>query len=393
VLRGTFIEGSEFEAPHRFETLDRRLLTIRRAQIDAARSAERTRHYYVSFPPAPAVLMIPQVLISGYRANDVAFTVFFAAFNVALAFVLFRRLSRLGVTARRPWENVVFALALGFGSVHLWCSVLGQVWFTALVVGVTATLLYVLSCTDMRRPWLIGLALAFAAAVRPQLAFGAVLYAGLLLFPEGRLRRSGWRRAFTDAAWFALPLVVVGVLLAWYNQARFGNPLVFGHEYLQAGKIDRIRDWGLFNYHFLSYNLTAAFATLPKLSRNAPHVIFSLHGMSVFLSMPFLVYLFAPRHPDGDRATFLWHRVLWAATAAVAIPGFLYQNTGWEQYGFRFAMDWIVYVTVLVAMTRRRIAWFFGTLLVVGFLVNAWGAVAFKRGGWFERFFDTFLTP
>ena len=393
LLKGNYVEGAEYEKPNRFETLDGRLYTIPHDRVDTSRSKERKRHYYVSFPPAPAVLMMPLALIQGYDVNDVLFTLWFAAFNVALCYVLLRRLRRLGLTERRDWENVFLSFALGFASVNLWCSVLGQVWFTALVVGLTGMLLFLLGCTDLRRPWLTGLALALCVAIRPQLGVAGLLFAGLVLFPQGRLRREGWGRAARDLGLFAAPVVVVALLLFWYNWVRFASPFVFGHEYLQAGKLDRIVKWGLFNYHFLPINLTAALTVLPKLSREYPYISFSLHGMSIFLSMPFLIYLVVPRHPEGDRESYLWHRVLWVAALAVALPGFFYQNTGWEQYGFRFAMDWIAFLIVLLAMSRRKIGWFFVTLVVVGFLVNAWGAISFKRGPPFDMFFDTWLTP
>jgi hypothetical protein len=392
-LRGNYVEGSEYEEPYRFETLDGRLLSVPRERLDTARSRERQRHYFVSFPPAPAVLMIPLALIQGYHVNDVKFTLFFAAFNIALCFVLLRRLRRLGLTERKEWENIFLSFALGFAGVNLWCSVLGQVWFTALVLGLTGALLFLLACTDLRRPWLAGLALAFCVAVRPQLGIAGLLFAALVFFPQGRLRRAGWGAAVRDAAIFAAPVVVVALLLFWYNYVRFQSPFVFGHEFLQAGKLDRIVKWGLFNYHFFPINLTAAFTVLPRLSREYPYITFSLHGMSLFLSMPYLVYLAVPRYPDGDRDAYLWHRALWVTVLAVALPGFFYQNTGWEQYGFRFAMDWIAYLIVLLAMSRRRINWFFIALVVVGFLVNAWGAISFKRGVPFDVFYDTWLTP
>jgi hypothetical protein len=393
IVQGNFVEGSEYEDPFRFETLDGRLLTLTRDRIDSTRVKERQRHYYVSFPPAPAVLMLPLAVVQGYGINDVRFTLYFAAFNVALCFVLLRRLRNLGLTERSERENIFLSLVLGFATVNLWCSVLGQVWFTALVLGLTGALLYLLACTDLRRPELAGLALAFCVAIRPQLAAAGLLFAALVCFPGGRWRREGWKKALTDVALFAAPVFVVGVLLAWYNYARFQNPFVFGHEFLQAGKLDRIVKWGLFNYHFFPLNLTAAFTVLPKLSREAPYIQFSLHGMSIFLSMPFLIYLAVPRYRDGDRDAYFWHRALWATTLFVALPGFFYQNTGWEQYGFRFAMDWIAYLMVLLAISRRRISWAFVTLCAIGFLVNAWGAIAFKRGPPFDVFFDTWLTP
>src|SRR5581483_2374380 len=62
--------------------------------------------WYVSFPPFPAVLMMPFVAVWGLSFNDVAFTLFFAAANVALLYRALRRLQ----PQRAEWEHVAFAL-------------------------------------------------------------------------------------------------------------------------------------------------------------------------------------------------------------------------------------------------------------------------------------------
>ena len=62
--------------------------------------AEKT--VYMSFPPAPAVLMLPQVLVSGRRANDVLFTVVFAAAVLPLLLATRRRLWAAGLSRTNP---------------------------------------------------------------------------------------------------------------------------------------------------------------------------------------------------------------------------------------------------------------------------------------------------
>src|SRR5207302_8976294 len=68
--------------------------------------------WYVSFPPFPAVLMMPFVALQGLSFNDVAFTLFFAAANVSLLYRLLRRLQ----PSRPEWEHIAFALIYGFGT-------------------------------------------------------------------------------------------------------------------------------------------------------------------------------------------------------------------------------------------------------------------------------------
>ncbi|TMA46307.1 MAG: DUF2029 domain-containing protein, partial [Deltaproteobacteria bacterium] len=110
--------------------------------------------WYVSFPPFPALLMVPFVAVFGLSFNDVAFTLFFAAANVALLYRLFRRLQ----AARPEWEHVALALIYGFGTLAWSCGIRGEVWFTAETIGVTLTLLYLHASIGARHPVLAGLA-------------------------------------------------------------------------------------------------------------------------------------------------------------------------------------------------------------------------------------------
>jgi hypothetical protein len=67
--KGTFAPGST----ETFKTLRGKLETIPATEI-----AKKETKYYVSFPPFPAVLMLPAVAIFGMRTNDVLFTVLLA---------------------------------------------------------------------------------------------------------------------------------------------------------------------------------------------------------------------------------------------------------------------------------------------------------------------------
>ena len=244
-------------------------------------------------------------------------------------------------------------------------------------------------------------------------------------------------------ALFCIFPLAVGLSLLWMNVERFENPFEFGHTYLAAGGIARIQKYGLFNYHFLSKNLAAAFVLMPRIQMTDPYVIVSKHGMSLFLTMPCLFYLFFARtramlntntaqlaekaaksqqtnagaHPDDDgddsvvddvtkapqkkpppgvrEATpselRLWHRLLWLTVLCIATPIMLYQNTGWEQFGFRFAMDFWVYLLLLLAIGRTRLSLLFKILIVVGIVVNAFGAITFKRVD--EHYDNWFFDP
>lgn len=417
VLKGFFLPDYHLAgtplAYREFRGLDRKTYHIRDSDIDHARKPETTRtlasgrtykhkdfrtYYHMSFPPLPSLLMLPIVAMADESEidlrdptklgiNDVQFTVFFAALNVMLCFLVLQYLSRMGVSGRTQAQNIWITLAYGFATNALWCSILGQVWFTALVIGMTFTWLYIWASAGTRHPILAGLFLGCAMATRTPLAFSFVFFAYFLFFPDGKLRRSNWKEMFVKGAQFSAPILIIGGLLAWMNYARFQNPFEFGHTYLALGLRPSTLNYGLFNYHFLSKNLLSAFTLLPRIQPYKPYVLVSNHGMSLLLTSPFFIYLFGYR--SGARQ--IDRKWLWAlicGLAAVAVPGFFYQNTGWVQFGFRFSLDYTPYIMLLLALNRRPIGRWFVALAFIGLIVNGFGAITFGRH---KQFYEEWL--
>lgn len=373
VVRGNWVDSV---GRGKFKLLDGNVMRLEARDL---RGAKRTQRYFVSFPPGPAVLMMPLAAVSPYEVNDVLFTIFFGALNVVLLFMLLERLSRGGRSGRSRSDNLWLTLIFAFGSVHFWCSVLGQVWFTALVVGVTFALLYIWCAIDARRPLLAGLFLACAFATRTPLVFTAIFFYAFAFFPGGRLARGEeLKTAVKRAVVFSIPCLVVGLGLMWVNHLRFESFTEFGHTYLADGRLGRIQRYGLFNAHFLSKNLTAMFTLMPKLQAVEPYVRISKHGMSLLITTPALVWLLWPKRRESAPDRF-WYRICWATVLVVAIPHLLYQNTGYEQFGYRFSMDYLPYLIVLLAIGRKPFTPLFKALALVGVAVNAFGAVTFKR--------------
>ena len=77
------------------------------------------------------------------------------------------------------------------------------------------------------------------------------------------------------------------------------------------------------------------------------------------------------------------HRALWLTTAAVSVPGFFYQNTGWRQFGFRFSLDYTPYLFLPFSpkSEARKMGNWFWALGLIGVAVNVWGALAFNLDG------------
>ncbi|HKB48756.1 MAG TPA: hypothetical protein VKC57_13730, partial [Ktedonobacterales bacterium] len=312
----------------------------------------------------------------GLSFNDVAFTLVFAAANVALFYRLLRRIQ----DSRPEWEHAAFALILGFGTLAWSSGIRGEVWFTAETVGVTLTLLYLHASLRAEHPVLAGLAVACAAITRTPLAFSAVFFVFEALSPDGPVE---WRKLRDPARWrtalprlvpFGAAILAVALPMGWANYLRFGSPSDFGHSHLYANRVNQqIQQFGLFHYVYLERNLHSAFTRLPQIHFHPLKIGFSGEGMSLFVTTPLFFYLLWPKEKPR------LHRALWLTTALVAVPGFFYQNSGWYQFGFRFSLDYTAYLVLFLALGGRRFTRLFLALALAGVAVNAWGAADFNR--------------
>lgn len=340
---------------------------------------------YVSFPPLPALLMLPFVAVAGLAFNDVLFTALWAALNPVLLFGLLRSLARRGLSRRSVADDLWLTVMFGVGSVYYFCSVIGQVWFTAHVIGVTLTIGYAWAAVDARRPMLAGLCLGLGIATRgPPLGMMSVLFAweaarvsGVIAYVDNRfvLRRelADLRGLARRLGRFALPASAVVAVLLVHNWLRFEQPFEFGHRYLNVQWQDRIQRFGLFNYHFLSRNLAAALILLPRIMIKWPYIKISQHGMSLLVTSPTLAYAVAPSAAHRLRLP------LWLTIALTALPSLLYQNSGYVQFGYRFSLDYMVFFMMLLAISERPQSRWFRGLVVVSVVVNLFLAITFDR--------------
>lgn len=333
--------------------------------------------YFMSFPPFPAVAMMPFFLVWGYDFNDVLFTVLNAALNALLMFLLLEFVRTRGLSRRTVRDNVVLTILFTFGTVHLFSAIRGEVWFSALILGVTLHTLYVLLAIGARYPFWAGLMLALGMATRTPIAFAFPFFALEMLRDGDRLRWPGWGPILRKGILFSIPILAVGFALMAYNYARFENLFEFGHKFLANGTRPSIRDHGLFSWWFLRANLAAAITNPPVIDGVPPFIHITRHGLSLLFTTPALIFLLWPREFGA------FGRNLAITAAIVAIPNLFYQNTGWAQFGYRFGLDFMPYLIVLLAAGNRRFGQGFYIAFAVSLAMNFLGAITFDRMGMF----------
>ncbi|MCA9690653.1 MAG: hypothetical protein KC636_13670 [Myxococcales bacterium] len=327
----------------------------------------RASTWYVTFPPAPALVMLPGVAALGLAFPDLLLTVLAAAL---IPVILVRLCDReRGREGGRGHEHLWIAAAFTVASPACWVAVAGGVWFTAQIFGALFVTLYLAASFQARRPALAGLWLALAVGCRVTPAFAAPFF----LIEWWRAGRRPWALVR-----FLAPLVIAAVILATLNELRFGDPLEFGHRYLEIRWQRRIQELGMFSVAYLPRNLECALWLAPQVvTTGGPWLRWSQHGMGLLVGCPWLAGLVWARDRFPQRVG------LWLTTALVAAPSLLYQNTGFRQFSYRFALDWLPAVTLLLAFggaakagTRR---WVFAALVLLGAALQVYGAYQWGR--------------
>lgn len=358
--------------------------------------------WYVSFPPLPALLMLPLVALGGLSVSDIAFSVVMGALNVALFYVVLTRMG-IGNWRFRAWLCVL----LGVGTPLWYCAALGSVWYTAHVVAITCLCLYALEVMGQNRNSLAGLwlGLGFLARAPVLLAFP------LTLIPS--LRKA---REFGQAArcLLLLALGMAPALLgqAAYNWTRFGSPLEFGYRWMNSPSalLERQATWGQFSLHFLPQNAYTLLIRPPRVSLAPLRIEPDPWGMGLLLTCPALLLALPtflsrlgeawrrlsgqqrPRLPkiaplQGEVASARQRARsqaladgrclgLWLSIVLVQLPSLLYFNTGSYQFGYRFALDWMPLAILLVALgAGGKLSRLGKMLIIVGVLMHLWGVL------------------
>jgi hypothetical protein len=348
---------------------------------------------YIVYPPMPAIALMPFVAIWGLHTSDILFTAVCSALNFGLLFLILEQARENGFT-RRVWlENVCICVLLWYGSISLWLSLGGRMWFTAHIVCMTFTLLALLAA--LRRHYaLAAVLLGCAFFARATVIFG---YAFLFYLawqdahPEPQLEgflASLWRR---KPAWATIPwrrllpalAVLVGVLalFMWRNTIIFGSPLDSGYNVLIAQKYSTVTT-GPFNIMYVPSNIVANFFSFPQTLFNGPFdrhpildVINNGTAVSVFVTTPLFLFLFWRNRRFSATRT-----ALWITLGLMVIAILLFHAAGWYQFGARYLFDAYPFAFLLLALTDARVDWRFAALGYFGVLINILGAYQFWTG-------------
>ena len=350
-------------------------------------------HYYVVYPPLPAVLLMPLVAVFGPDFDQARASIAMGALDVALAAAVAYR-----VVGPGRWIWVLFAIMFGFGST-IWYEVAsGNSWHFAQVCATTFLLLAIIDVQHGGPPWRIGLLLGGAVLSRLPTAMAVPFFLGYFAWAADRQRRVGpaaatfgalrgkagtilssrldWRQLILDVLSFGFALTIPLLIYAMYNQARFGAPLQEGYSLIPGLLQEYQYRYGFLAIESIGRNLYAMLLNVPKQIDSFPFVQpRNLGGLSIFLTTPAFLWAFRAHRPS-------WFTVgAWVSILAITVPIILHADPGGAEFGYRYAIDFYPFIFLLMihGMRGRMNAerW---AAMALCFIVNTWGMYAVMTG-------------
>jgi hypothetical protein len=374
-------------------------------------------HYYLPFPPIPAVVLIPIVATLGQSFTDTSgVTALAGAVNVLLVLALLRALR---LKAR---EALVLTLAFAFGSEAFYVAATGGVHLWTETLAVTFVLAALNLAVRGRWPWAVGVLFGLAVGCRPTILLTGPAFVVLLwrfggwlrvgesateptaigptamdpAAPDAPRRSRTGRVARSVAAWavaarsriarlvreadlagllsLMLGALLVGIWLALFNAARFGSPMEFGYDLIRGpdGTSVLSEPWysqGIVSPFYLPRGLFTMLLRGWDFNDRFPWVQPNWAGCSIFYTTPILIFLARARWRDP---------LVLAGWLGLVLPvalDLMHGNPGYAQFGYRFILDGLPFAWLLLGLVVARNGLTRGLVAaaIVGIAINFYG--------------------
>ena len=308
--------------------------------------------YYSAFPLGAVLSMVPIALLQKAGLIDnfpghvlaalIAGLCVYFFFQLATAFGADHSSHKSASLVRR----ILLALFPIFGT-WTWCNLgFGGAWQIALglaLMGQTAALYFSLVRPS---PFVAGAFFALAFGNRTELLITLPLYLYFLWRqPNGTtVNWKNFKRGFREnmpmlARFLSVP-IILALLTAAYNFARFHSIFDFGYIHIPEVRDEPWYEHGLFSIDAIPWNMyTMLFQGFESISY-FPYIQPNGFGCSIFLASPFLCLLFR----QGGR----YKVVAWVAIALLTLVLWCHGNPGSWQFSYRYAMVLLPWMFLLL---------------------------------------------
>ena len=321
---------------------------------------------YTPFPPIPALFLAPIVKIFPDITQQKV-SIIVGALNAVLVFVLLSNYT----SSKKAFLLTIF---FSFGTVAFWSSIVGTTWYFAHNVAIFFLVSSLIAFKN-KLDFLSGLFFALAVLSRYPILVGGLFFALELFKEKKRLFY------FLCGAFLAIPAQF------YYDFIRFGSFLETGYvtvyeSYVHSsypftfmqlinpsapyfGYMD-IRNIPLHLFTFLAY---------PPIIEQSLKIMPSPYGMGIIFTTPLLFLALKPIF------TTSLERNLFIGAVAIALVEFMHYAQGWVQFGYRFALDFMPFLLILLALRFKSIFKHI-ILLIISIFASTWGTLWAIKLGW-----------
>ena len=323
--------------------------------------------FAVVYPPAPALIAIPFVLIFGSGMQQQIIAQIMGAFAAfiwgRLAYQEFVNTQKSGSRLTSFW---VFLLA-GLGNIVWFLSANGSVWYMGQVSAFLFITLTLYESLGRKRVPLLALYFGLAILSRLQV----ILVLPLIIYLNRDIFKS-WKKVCS----FTLGLLAFGIIYGLYNYLRFGSFVETGYKLIPGVLSEPWYGGSLFNYTHIVSNLKVMFASLPRINSEFPYITPSWGGLAIWITSPVFIYMFWAKKN-------LQNLISWICILLIAMVIFTHGGTGFTQFGYRYAVDFypMIFLLIADAVTSRGLRWHHWTLLSISILINLWGVLFINKFG------------
>jgi hypothetical protein len=395
--------------------------------------------HYMQHSLGPALMLVPVALIVGVDTQQGSSPIqpfvgaVIGGLTALFAFGIVRRF-----TQHRP-TVIALTVLVSFGTTYWYSASDGSVWHFATTTAVFFVFGSIYATLVMRNPLLAGAFVGMAFMCRPTTGlagiFPLIVFADQWLpaDAEGPIWRRVRLRPLIALAVGVAPFVGLTALLNYLRfHAPFESGYTFSEEFHQLSLIARW-PYGVADPRYMPRHVQVFFEQMPNFGREGSYIWPSWWGLAMWVTTPPILYslfvhlkrwatlrlagilalaatcgflllraseqaLGAKGWGDDIFSTNL-HLVpffglaavavglaiatrdrlvigAWVAALAILIADWQFAATGWAQFGYRYGLDFMPFLFVLIlTAVGKRIAWHHAVLIGIGVLVNLWGVL------------------
>lgn len=335
--------------------------------------------WYMTWGALATIVHIPLQLVVGGRYVPALYTsLLFGSLTVGVVWQMLRQVRKDWFSEAPAWQTVALTFLYAFGTMQYYISTVGSIWQVNQVVssffGVSA-IAVILKRKRSVRDYIASSALCGVALLgRPTVALLFVV--PIFLFIDDIRRKVIELYVWKAVIAVTLPMLIAVTVVLAYNAARFGNPLETGHRFLtEAPELAVKRErYGMLSLSYLPTNVWHMIVSPPRFGWvKAPTMSIDLMGNSIFFLSPMLLFCLGtlPWIRSKKRGYVYIIRAIWLGILINATSSLLYYNTGWMQFGYRYALDFSFLLVILVYFwSAGRMRWWMVPLTVYTLWVN-----------------------